>query len=67
MIRRPGTFERELRNQVSDDGYLQTVEIAADVMISDLIHALTSHNLTLRNVPGRGLRIVRFPTPGEET
>ncbi len=66
MIRRDGDFQRELRNQLSDDGFLQSVEIGADVGIGELVRALATHGMTLTNVAGRGLRIVRAPTPAQE-
>ena len=42
---------------------LQTVEIADDVLVSTLVRALAASGLTISNVTGRGLRIVRAPTP----
>jgi hypothetical protein len=42
---------------------LQTLEIADDVPIGTLVRALAAGGLTISNVTGRGLRIVRAPTP----
>ena len=42
---------------------LQTVEIADDVPVGTLVRALAAGGLTISNVTGRGLRIVRAPTP----
>lgn len=42
---------------------LQTLEIADDVLVSTLVRALAASGLTISNVTGRGLRIVRAPTP----
>lgn len=65
MMRRPGTFERELRNQLTEP-YHERVEIGHDVPVAELVRALAAHGLTLINVAGRGLRIVRAPTPAQE-
>ena len=42
---------------------LQTLEIADDVLVGTLVRALAAGGLTITNVTGRGLRIVRAPTP----
>jgi hypothetical protein len=42
---------------------LQTLEIADDVLVGTLVRALAAGGLTISNVTGRGLRIVRAPTP----
>jgi hypothetical protein len=42
---------------------LQTLEIADDVLVSTLVRALAAGGLTIKNITGRGLRIVRAPTP----
>ena len=42
---------------------LQTLEIADDVPVGTLVRALAAGGLTISNVTGRGLRIVRAPTP----
>ncbi len=42
---------------------LQTIEIADDVLVGTLVRALAAGGLTISNVTGRGLRIVRAPTP----
>jgi hypothetical protein len=42
---------------------LQTLEIADDVLVGTLVRALAAGGLTISNVAGRGLRIVRAPTP----
>ena len=42
---------------------LQVIEIADDVPIGTLARALAAGGLTISNVTGRGLRIVRAPTP----
>ena len=66
MIRKPGDYPKALVNALHEP-WLERVEIAHDVLIGDLVRALTSHGLTLTNVAGRGLRIVRAPTPaGDE-
>ena len=42
---------------------LQVIEVADDVPIGTLVRALAAGGLTISNVTGRGLRIVRAPTP----
>jgi hypothetical protein len=42
---------------------LQTLEIADDVLVGTLVRALAAGGLTIKNITGRGLRIVRAPTP----
>jgi hypothetical protein len=42
---------------------LQTLEIADDVPVGAFVRALAAGGLTISNVTGRGLRIVRAPTP----
>ena len=42
---------------------LQVIEVADDVPIGTLVRALAAGGLTIRNNTGRGLRIVRAPTP----
>ena len=45
---------------------LQVIEVADDVPIGTLVRALAAGGLTIKNITGRGLRIVRAPTPGSE-
>jgi hypothetical protein len=65
MMRRPGDYQRVLVNQLTEP-YHERVEIGHDVPIAELVRALALHGLTLINVAGRGLRIVRAPTPAQE-
>lgn len=47
--------------------YYEPLELDGDIRITELIRALAVGGFCLTNVPDRGLRIVRAPTPGEET
>ena len=50
-----------------DDGRpLISVEISDDIWLAEFVRALANAGLTLSNIPGRGLRVVRAPTPGQE-
>ena len=65
MKRDPNGYERELVNRLHEP-YCERVELADDVPISQLVRALAAAGLTLTNVAGRGLRIVRAPTPAAQ-
>jgi hypothetical protein len=41
------------------------LELADDIWLAELVRALNASNLTLRNIPGQPLRIVRYPTRPE--
>jgi hypothetical protein len=63
--RDPNAYQRALATQP----YLVQLEIADDIGITELVRALAAAGLTLStlsNVAGRGLRIVRAPTPAKE-
>ena len=54
---------RDLAAATPSTAPLQTLEIADDVLVGTLVRALAAGGLTISNVTGRGLRIVRAPTP----
>lgn len=57
-------WRRKVRDLASaSTAPLQTLEIADDVLVGTLVRALAAGGLTISNVTGRGLRIVRAPTP----
>lgn len=61
-----GAWRRKVRDLAAatpSTAPLQTVEIANDVPIATLAYALAAGGLTFSNITGRGLRIVRAPTP----
>ena len=57
---------RDLAAATPSTAPLQTLEVADDVLIGTLVRALAAGGLTIKNITGRGLRIVRAPTPGSE-
>ncbi len=57
---------RDLAAATPSTAPLQTLEIADDVLVGTLVRALAAGGLTIKNITGRGLRIVRAPTPGLE-
>ncbi|MEN9419181.1 MAG: hypothetical protein RI988_2801 [Pseudomonadota bacterium] len=65
MKRNPDGYQRELVNRLHEP-YCERLEIGPDVGITELVRALAAGGLTLTNVAGRGLRIVRAPTPAKE-
>jgi hypothetical protein len=54
---------RDLAAATPSTAPLQTLEIADDVLVGTLVRALAAGGLTIKNITGRGLRIVRAPTP----
>jgi hypothetical protein len=60
--RDPNAYQRALATQP----YLVQLEIADDIGVAELVRALAAGGLTLTNVAGRGLRIVRAPTPAAQ-
>jgi hypothetical protein len=63
--RDPDSYQRELVNRLHEP-YCERLEIGPDVGITELVRALAAAGLTLSNIAGRGLRIVRAPTPAKE-
>jgi hypothetical protein len=63
--RDPDSYQRELVNRLHEP-YCERLEISPDIDVAELVRALAAAGLTLSNVAGRGLRIVRAPTPAEE-
>ena len=56
-------WRKKVRDLAAATTPLQTLEIADDVLVGTLVRALAAGGLTISNVTGRGLRIVRAPTP----
>ena len=54
---------RDLAAATPSTAPLQVIEVADDVPIGTLVRALAAGGLTIKNITGRGLRIVRAPTP----
>lgn len=49
----------------ADEQPLIRLELADDIWLAELVRVLNASGLTLRNVPGHPLRIVRYPTSPE--